>query len=433
MSYSFRGGVSLVSKRELTMHKPLVDLENVSVVRIPLSGSGIDFSPVVNPGDPVRMGQVIGESSLLSRFSIRSSVSGTVREISDGVLPDGSAVPFVTIENDGLDTLEPLSRAMDWQMMEPDSILDTICASGIVDRTGYPVFAMLGRQISSTDTLIVCGLDGEVWTSAVYRTLCDEAEDIVEGIHVLMRLFGRVRCIVAMPESAGEATDSMRAAAGSDNRIRFLALRDKYPQTDARLLIRTITGRDAAGDLSKTRCAVLGAQETAAIGRALRAGIPDLSRIVTVSGDAVAAPRNLRVRAGTAWYEIVHACGGYLETPKCLLVGDVMHGAASFTDNISFMPGQPGFVALSDEAAEEKPAEPCIGCGRCAQVCPYALIPAQVRALLENGQRAVLSRLPLAQCTLCGACAYVCPAHIRLAQVMRRALEEREENEDGRE
>ena len=205
------------------MHKPLVDLENVSVVRIPLGGSGIDFSPVVNPGDPVRMGQVIGESSLLSRFSIRSSVSGTVREISDGVLPDGSAVPFVTIENDGLDTLEPLSRAMDWQMMEPDSILDTICASGIVDRTGYPVFAMLGRQISSTDTLIVCGLDGEVWTSAVYRTLCDEAEDIVEGIHVLMRLFGRVRCIVAMPESAGEATDAMRAAAGSDNRIRFLA------------------------------------------------------------------------------------------------------------------------------------------------------------------------------------------------------------------
>ena len=57
------------------MHKPLVDLENVSVVRIPLGGSGIDFSPVVNPGDPVRMGQVIGESSLLSRFSIRSSVS----------------------------------------------------------------------------------------------------------------------------------------------------------------------------------------------------------------------------------------------------------------------------------------------------------------------------------------------------------------------
>ena len=429
MSYSFTGGVTLPANRDRSMHKPLLDLSHVAAVRIPLGGSGIDYAPAVEVGQSVAMGQVIGKSALLSEFCLRASVSGVVTEISDGVLPDGRVAPCVVIENDGRDTLMPLSLPMDWQMMEPEAISARICEAGIVDRMGFPVFAMLDRLLGKADTLIVNGIDGEVWVSSIYRTLCDEADDVVEGIHVLMRMFGRLRCIVAMPEEKGEAADAMREAAATDNRIRFMPLRDKYPQADDRLLVRTITGREGK-DLASARCIVLGAPETAAIGRALRDGMPDLARIVTVSGDAGANPHNIRARAETSWAELVRACSGYLETPRLLLLGDVMRAMATFTDTISFMPGTPGFTALAAEAAEA-PAQDCIRCGRCAQVCPYGLIPAFVHTVLGTGRTEKLAPLALDACTLCGACAYVCPSHIRLVHDMRKALEEREEPIDG--
>ncbi len=429
MSYSFTGGVTLPGNRDRSMHKPLLDLSHIAAVRIPLGGSGIDYAPAVEAGQSVLMGQIIGRSTLLPDFYLRASVSGVVTEISDGVLPDGRVAPCVVIENDGRDALMPLSLPMDWQMMEPEAILSRICEAGIVDRMGFPVFALLDRLLGKADTLIVNGIDGEVWISSIYRTLCDEADDIVEGIHVLMRLFTRLRCIVAMSEEKGEASDAMRRAAAADNRIRFMPLRDKYPQTDDRLLVRTITGREGR-DLAAVRCIVLGAPEVAAIGRALRDGMPDLARIVTVSGDAVANPRNLRARAGTSWAEMVRAAGGYMETPHCLLVGDVMRAMATFTDTISFMPGAPGFTALVAEAAQP-PALDCIRCGRCAMVCPYGLIPAMVHALQAADRTDKLDRSALEACTLCGACAYVCPSHIRLANDIRKALEEREAANDG--
>lgn len=430
MSYSFTGGVTLPSNREKSMHKPLLDLSDVEVVRIPLGGSGIDYAPAVEAGQSVEMGQIIGTSTNLSDFYLRASVSGVVREIADGVLPDGRVCAHVVIENDGRGGFSPLPLSMDWQMMEPEAISEQIRAAGIVDRTGFPVFASLGRLLGKADTLIVNGIDGEVWVSSIYRTLCDEADDVVEGIHVLMRLFGRLRCIVAMPEEKGEAADAMRAAAGTDNRIRFMPLRDKYPQADEHLLVRTITGREGK-DLAEMRCVVLGAPETAAVGRALRDGMPDLARIVTVSGDAAANPRNVRARAGTSWADMVRALNGYLETPRRLLLGDVMRAMATFTDTVSFMPGIPGFTALLDDGAEAAPRA-CIRCGRCAMVCPYGLIPAFVHALSAAGRTDKLNYPALASCTLCGACAYICPSHIRLAHDMRKVLEERQDQEDGR-
>ena len=428
MSYSFQGGVYLEANREKTLHKLSFAFDRVASVKIPLGGSGIAFTPSVAPGDFVRLGQVIGVSTLLPGFSLRASVSGMVTEISDGVLPDGRFVPCVGIENDLRDEPELLGRPMDWQQMEPEQINGLICAAGVVGRGAYPSFAKIGRMLGRADTLIVDGLDGEPWASAVYRALCEDADDIIEGVHVLMRLFGRLRCVVAMPEERGEAAQAMRHAVGGDNRIRLIKLRDKYPQNDERLLIRTITGRDGCAGERDTRCLVMEAQEVAAIGRALRDGTPDVSRIVTVSGDAVANPKNIRARIGTAWYELVRVCGGYTQTPSRLLVGGAMRGEAAFTDNIALAPGAQAFTALCADTTGTP--GPCIRCGRCAQACPYGLLPNYIQLFLENGNFEKLRTLGVERCTACGACACVCPAHIRLVQTMQRARQALPAQED---
>lgn len=429
MSYSFQGGVYLDANREKTLHKPCFAFDRVASVKIPLGGSGMDFTPAVAPGDPVRLGQVIAVSTILPGFGLHASISGTVTEIGDGVLPDGRFISCIEIENDLRDEPEPAAHPMDWQQMEPEQINEAICAAGIVGRDAYPSFVKIGRMLGHADTLIVDGLDGEPWESAVYRALCEDAADIVEGVHVLMRLFGRLRCAVAMPEERGEAAQAMRRAVGGDNRIRLVRLRDKYPQNDEGLLIRTITGRESGGGYRDDRCLVLQAQEMAAIGRALRDGTPDICRIVTVSGDAVANPKNIRARIGTAWYELVRVCGGYTQTPNRLIVGGVMRGEATFTDNIAFAPGAQAFTAL---CADTTAPGPCLHCGRCAQACPYGVMPSYVHLFLEKGNIEKLAALGVERCTACGACACVCPAHIRLVQTLsraRRALTGQEERQ----
>ena len=53
---------------------------------------------------------------------------------------------------------------------------------------------------------------------------------------------------------------------------------------------------------------------------------------------------------------------------------------------------------------------PCIGCGRCAQVCHAGLLPYEIVRRLENMHYERLPGLHPEECDGCGACSCVCPA-----------------------
>jgi electron transport complex protein RnfC len=67
------------------------------------------------------------------------------------------------------------------------------------------------------------------------------------------------------------------------------------------------------------------------------------------------------------------------------------------------------------------PAQACIRCGLCAEVCPASLLPQQLfwYAQAEDFDR--LESHNLFDCIECGACSYVCPSSIPLVQYYRAA------------
>ena len=67
------------------------------------------------------------------------------------------------------------------------------------------------------------------------------------------------------------------------------------------------------------------------------------------------------------------------------------------------------------------PAQACIRCGLCAEVCPATLLPQQLfwYAQAEDFDR--LKAHNLFDCIECGACSYVCPSKIPLVQYYRAA------------
>jgi len=78
-------------------------------------------------------------------------------------------------------------------------------------------------------------------------------------------------------------------------------------------------------------------------------------------------------------------------------------------------------ATTAEESPALPPAQACIRCGHCAEVCPANLLPQQLywHAQSKNYER--LEAHHLADCIECGACSYVCPSSIPLVQYYRAA------------
>ena len=63
----------------------------------------------------------------------------------------------------------------------------------------------------------------------------------------------------------------------------------------------------------------------------------------------------------------------------------------------------------------------CIRCGRCADACPWGLVPVRLHELAGSGSIAQASTEGLGECTGCGCCSYVCPSRIPLSAGLRAA------------
>ena len=62
-------------------------------------------------------------------------------------------------------------------------------------------------------------------------------------------------------------------------------------------------------------CVVENVGTVATIGSIIKTGMPLIQRVVTVSGSAVQNPKNLYVRIGTTFKDVIEQCGGYKEEP----------------------------------------------------------------------------------------------------------------------
>ena len=161
---------------------------------------------------------------------------------------------------------------------------------------------------------------------------------------------------------------------------------------------------------------------TAAVTDAVVHGLPLTERITTVSGDAIAEPKNLRVRIGTTYRDAIAFCGGFREKPDKLLAGGPMMGMAQFTEDVPVMKGSSGILALTRRVTEHGPEMNCIRCGRCVEACPMGLVPSMLSILSQRQDFAKCrDSYGVMNCVECGCCTYVCPAKRNIVQYIRRA------------
>jgi len=426
------GGIHLDGRKEGTRRKPLAlpEVEPERVV-IPLTMHvGEPCKPMVKTGEQVCVGQPVAANE--QGMLIHASISGQVQEICLHPHPWGDAVQSVIIRSDGKQTRWSgcPQQCPDYEALSPQEIIQRIRLAGVVGMGGggYPTADKLEHTRGRVDTLIVNAAESEPYVTADHRLLLERSEGVLIGLRLLMKAVQAKEAVIAVEGNKLNAAEVLeRTAKRLDLVGRVCAVPSRYPLGAEKQVVKSVTGREVppgqgAVDVG---CVVFNTATAFAVYEAVVKGLPLTHRLVTVTGAAVARPRNLWVPIGMEMSELVKAAGGFKEKPELLLIGGPMMGLEQTDLSAPVIKSTNSLVCMLDwEWDKQKEESVCIRCGRCVSVCPMHLMPLLVdKELKLGGDVRELRRLNTEDCMGCGCCSYVCPAHIPLVERMRQALQ----------
>ncbi len=426
--HAFEGGVSL-EMHKITADRPIETIEPPPALIVPIKQHiGEPAEPLVHAGDRVRRGQKIAAAGGYVSAPVHAPVAGRVVKIEEHriVHPSGMGVPciFIEPEGDGEERLPPIE---DWADCDPASLRERIREAGIVGLGGalFPTFVKLaldpGHRIH---TVILNGVECEPWLTNDHRLMLEHPEAIVSGLGIVMHIVGAERAVVAIEDNKPDAAEAIRRALADSNlnaEVRLMPTR--YPQGSEKQLILALTGREVpAGRLPMHVGVICQNVATAhAVFEAVVQGRPLVERIVTVSGDAMPNPGNLRVPIGTSLRYLL-ALRGLEDFEEVALVhGGPMMGEWVKSPDVPATKGSIGVLAFHLEtfARAHRPEQPCIRCGHCGEACPVGLVPNLLADYCRSDAFERAEEYNLFDCIECGCCSYVCPASIPLVQYFR--------------
>ena len=429
---TFIGGIHPYEGKEVSENQPMEILTPKGEMVYPLSQHiGAPAKPLVKKGDQVFVGQRIGEAGGFVSAHVISSVSGTVKGIEKRLVANGAMVDSIIVENDReYKAIPGFGEDRDVSSLSKQDILDIVKEAGIVGLggAGFPTHVKLApKEPGKIDYVIVNGAECEPYLTSDYRILMEEPETVVEGLKVMLRLFDNAKGIIGIENNKPEAIRKMEALVKDEPGIEVRTLLTKYPQGGERTLIYATTGRKINSSMlpADVGCIVDNVDTVAAIYRAVCKQTPLIRKIITVTGDAIANPKNFSVRLGTSYQELIEAAGGFKTEPEKVISGGPMMGQALFDLSIPVSKTSSALTCLTkDQVAELEPTA-CIRCGRCVSVCPGRVVPQKIMKAAERHDLDAFVKLNGMECCECGCCAYICPARRPLTQAfkeMRKAV-----------
>jgi electron transport complex protein RnfC len=419
--FRLRGGVHPESRKELAADRAIQVLPMPAILHVPLQQHvGAPALPLVNVGDTVLKGQLIGASQGVISAPIHAPTSGRIIAIGDfpAAHPSGLTAPTITIEADGEDRWIQVEEVADPFTLTPDQIAARVAAAGIVGMGGatFPSAVKLNlSRKNNVRTLIINGGECEPYITCDDRLMRERAAAIIEGARLICYSVGAVEVLVGIEENKPEALKSMRAAAAGSE-VKVVAVPAMYPMGWDKQMIRVLTGLEVPADGRTADIGVLvhNVATAYAVRDAVRFGRPLVSRLVTVSGGALAAPANLEVPIGTLVESLFEYCGGFANKPARLVLGGPMMGIELSSAAVPVVKGSSGVLALSaSEIGSTQPAA-CIRCSSCVRACPVGLLPLEMAARIRAGDSNGAVSLGLKDCITCGCCSFVCPSNIPL-------------------
>lgn len=429
--FKFKGGVKPPTNKTQSVGLPIAVAPLPSRLVVPLHQSiGGTPRPVVQAGDHVLKGQLIGEADGWISSAVHAPTSGTVLEVSMHVQPHPSGLDAlcVVIEPDGKDEWIP-REPIDYRALTPEAVRERLQQAGVVG-LGGAVFPTHGKLTASRtvpmEELVINGAECEPFITCDDLLMRERAEEVVRGVGIFRDLLQPKKVLIGIEDNKPEAVAAMQAAVkavGEDFAV--IAVPTLYPAGGAKQLIRVLTGKEVPASKRSTdlgvQCFNVATAYTA--WRAIAHGEPVVSRLVTVTGN-VGEPRNYEVLIGTPMDEILALAAPKPDTDGIVMGGPMMGFLVPDT-KVPVVKATNCLIAHSPALFPQKPVEmPCIRCGSCAQACPHELQPFEMYWFSRAKNFGKTQEYHIFDCIECGCCSFVCPSRIPLVQYFRFAKSE---------
>ena len=387
--------LSFPSEKEPAASLPTLELCRMPKLLLPLTDeNGQPRTPLCELYDTVAPGQTLTDGAR-PLYAPVTGVFAAVQTIGD--------VEYMEIDALALAGEEPAPA--DVFSLSPDEILAACKAAHVVDELDGADLADKLAAIAESDAalLVADAVDDQPFGSAGLATLRQFGAFCADGLMLAAKATGIDDYHVLLRAE----TNSYKEIEATLPKGRLVRDRhDTYPHKV------TKKGKPAA---------TVGVQACLALYRACAFGEHHGFATVTVAGNAVSLPANVRLPFGTPLSEVFSLCG-LVDEPDEYVLGDSFTGKAVDTDALPILPGVTCVLALKKEKSPAVHA--CIGCGRCAAVCHKHLLPYEIARRVENLQFAKLPSLSPADCDGCNACAVVCPANRPVADLVKQGIEE---------
>ncbi|MBU3059077.1 electron transport complex subunit RsxC [Pseudomonas indica] len=427
--WDIHGGIHPAERKTLSNHTPIQPAPLPKRLVMPLGQHiGSPAEPCVTLGERVLKGQKIAEASSFVSAPVHAPTSGVVSFIGPQPYPHVSGMPAaaIVIDSDGLDEWIELAPCADYRSLEPSALLERIRQAGIagLGGAGFPTAVKLtARPQQKIHTLIINGTECEPYITADDLLMREKAAELVAGIEILAHLIQPAEVLIGIEDNKPEAIAAVRAAVG-ERPFSVRVFPTKYPSGGEKQLVQILTGKEVpSGGLPADigmLCQNVGT--CVAIHDAVLLGQPLISRITTLTGEALARPMNVEALIGTPVGELLAFAG--LDSSKLnrLIMGGPMMGFTLPSMDVPLVKTSNCLLAsTATELPPPPPALPCIRCGECAEACPASLLPQQLHFFALGQDHEQLKAYNLFDCIECGACAYVCPSNIPLVQYYRAA------------
>lgn len=428
MLKTFRLGGIHPPENKLSAAEQIRELPLPPVVYIPVGQHiGAPATALVQKGDKVKTGQLIAKSSGFVSANIHSSVSGTVTKVDQVTDASGYPRTSIVIKVEGDEWDEQIDRSADLRKdcsLSGPEIVEKIMSAGIVGMGGatFPThIKLVPPKGSKADLLIINGVECEPYLTADNRLMIEKSQEIAVGTQLLMKALGVEKACIGIEKNKPEAIRIMSEAVAALPGISVEVLKVKYPQGGEKQLIKAITGREVpSGALPvAVGCVVSNVGSAFAVYEAVQKNKPLFERVVTVTGQQVKNPGNLKVRIGTPLSELVNFAGGLPEDTGKIISGGPMMGKAVASLDVPVTKGTSGVLLIPGEKALRKPQLACIRCSRCATACPMGLEPFLLMTLTEKGLWESVEKEKVLDCIECGSCSFSCPASRPLLDQIR--------------
>lgn len=418
-------GIFLPHKKG-TEYSATQDLPLPEKVKISMSQHmGAPCVPTVKKGDKVKVGQKIGDSEAFMSCPVHSSVSGEVTDVSDMLLANGKTCKAVEILCDGEQTMyEGIKPPV---ITDKKTFIEALRESGCcgLGGAGFPTHIKLNYDDSKTniDSLVINAAECEPYITSDFREMIEKPISVIEGIKAVRDILKIKNVYIGIEDNKPAAIAEMKRLTDDDESIKVIKLKSSYPQGAEKVIAYSATGRIIKeGNLPSDHGIIVMNVSTAAfIDSYLQTGIPLISRRVTVDGDAVGKPCNVKALIGTPVSEILEYAQTDFDNMEKLISGGPMMGMCMYDINAPLSKTNNAFLAFKKKTASKLPLlykgqTNCIRCGKCIAACPMGLMPAQLERAYDSRDREALNKLKVNLCMNCGACSFACPAKRNLAE-----------------